>query len=64
MLKKNIFISILRNNVNYNVIFFNNKINIIYILNINYINLKNIIFFKLIKKYCYENGFKFIFLSN
>lgn len=61
----NIYLSIIKNKLNYNLIFFNKKNQIWLILNINYFFIKNTtLYLKLIKCFCYENGLKIIFFDN
>ena len=63
----NIYIRILKNKKNYNIIFYNINYKILLTLNINY-NLyykKNYnLYLKLIKFFFIENGFKFLLLEN
>ena len=63
----NIYIRILKNKKNYNIIFYNINYKIVLTLNINY-NLyykKNYnLYLKLIKFFFIENGFKFLLLEN
>lgn len=63
----NIYMKILKNNQNYNIILYNLKYNIMIILNINYniyLKLNYNIYIKIIKNYFLENGFKILLLEN
>jgi hypothetical protein len=61
----NIYLSIIKNKLNYNLIYFNKKKKIWLILNINYYIIKNNnLYLKLIKSFCYENGLNLIFFDN
>ena len=62
----NIYINILKNDKNYNIIFYNIKENILITLNINYIYLKLYynLYLKLLKYFLLENGFKILLIEN
>ena len=63
----NIYIRILKNKKNYNIVFYNINYKILLTLNINY-NLyykkQYYLYLKLIKLFFLENGFKFLLLEN
>jgi hypothetical protein len=59
-----IYLNIIKNKYNYNIIIFNIKNKIFYILNINYKYIKNKIFYKLLKNYLNQNGIKHFYLNN
>ena len=62
-----IYINILKNDKNYNIILYNIKNNIMITLNINYnlyLKLNYNLYLKLLKSYNFENGFKLLFLEN
>lgn len=64
---KNIYFQVLKNQKNYNLIFYNMNYNIAFMLNLNYnLNLVNnyILYIKLIKKFLKENGLKILLLEN
>ena len=64
---KNVYIRILKNKKNYNIIFYNINYKILLILNINYnLYLKKSynLYLKLIKFYFIENGFKVLLIEN
>jgi len=63
----NIYMKVLKNNQNYNIILYNLQYNIMIILNINYnlyFKLNYNIYIKIIKNYFLENGFKILLLEN
>ena len=63
----NIYIKILKNNKNYNIIFYNMKNNIIILLNIKYklyLKLNYNLYIKILKNYFLQNGFKILLLEN
>ena len=63
----NVYINIIKNKTNYNLIIFNLKNNFLIILNINhnlYFKLNNYLYLKLLKNYFFENGFKILLLEN
>ena len=64
-LKKYLYLNIIKNKLNLNLIIFNKKYNIYFLLNIKYIfNLKNILLKKIMKYFLYQNGLKYIYLSH
>ena len=63
----NIYINIIKNKKNYNIIFFNLKNNFLIILNINYnlyLKLNYNLYLKLLKNYFLENGLNVLLLEN
>jgi hypothetical protein len=63
----NIYINIIKNKKNYNIIFFNFKHNFLIILNINYnlyLKLNYNLYLKLLKNYVLENGLNILLLEN
>ncbi len=63
----NIYIKILKNKTNYNLIFYNMGSKILLTLNIkynSYLKLNYMLYLKLIKFYFIENGFKILLIEN
>lgn len=63
----NIYIKILKNRNNYNLIFYNMGSKILLTLNIkynSYLKLNYILYLKLLKFYFIENGFKILLIEN
>ena len=63
----NIYINVLKNDKNYNIILYNLKNNILIILNINYnlyLKLNYNLYLKLLKYYFLENGLKILLIEN
>ena len=63
----NIYLNVIKNNKNYNIIFYNKKSKILMILNIKYnlyLTLNNNLYSKLLKSYFLENGFKILLIEN
>lgn len=63
----NIYLNVIKNNKNYNIIFYNKKSKILMILNIKYnlyLTLNNNLYSKLLKSYFIENGFKILLIEN
>jgi hypothetical protein len=60
-----IYLSLIIYKLNYHLIYFNKKKNIWLVLNIpNFLNIKALYYLKVVNKhFCYENGFKFIYLD-
>jgi len=62
-----IYIKILKNDKNYNIILYNQINNILIILNINYnlyLKLNYNLYLKLLKYYLLQNGFKILLIEN
>lgn len=65
LLKKYLYLNIIKNRLNFNLIIFNKKFNLYFLLNIKYIfNIKNIFLKKIIKYFFYQNGLKHLYLSH
>lgn len=63
----NIYLNVIKNNKNYNIIFYNKKSKILMILNIKYnlyLTLNNNLYSKLLKSYFIENGLKILLIEN
>jgi hypothetical protein len=63
----NIYVNVLKNDKNYNIIFYNVKENILITLNINYnlyLKLNYNLYLKLLKYFLLENGFKTLLIEN
>jgi hypothetical protein len=63
----NIYLNVIKNNKNYNIIFYNKKSKILMMLNIKYnlyLKLNNILYTKLLKSYFIENGLKILLIEN
>ena len=63
----NIYINVIKNKKNYNIIFFNFKYNFLIVLNINYnlyLKLNYNLYLKLLKNYILENGLNILLLEN
>lgn len=63
----NIYLNVIKNNKNYNIIFYNKKNKILIMLNIKYnlyLKLNNILYTKLLKSYFIENGLKILLIEN
>lgn len=64
-LKKYLYLNIIKNKINFNLVIFNKKYNIYFLLNIKYyFIIKNNIIKKIMKYFLYQNGLKYIYLSH
>lgn len=61
----NLYFSLIKNKINYNIIYFNKKKNIWVTLNMNWLKSEcQLMFIKMIKHFSYENGVKFLYSRN
>lgn len=65
ILKKYVYLNIIKNKLNFNLIIFNKKYNVYFLLNVKYFfYIKNTILKKIIKYFYYQNGLNYLYLSN